>query len=147
MDRMELAKQFIQYSHEFRKKTFQKEFDEIMRGEIFVIFYVLYKKDGVFAKQIKDKMEVSSARVAAILNSLEKKELILRQQDSNDKRMIKVYLTDKGIKLAKQTQEDVLSRVLSLIDYLGDDAGHLIRIMGKLSGRLDEEVCHDKIIK
>ena len=139
MDRMELAKQFIQYSHKFRKQTFQREFDEVMKGELFVIFYVLYKKEGVSAKKIKEKMDVSSARVAAILKNLEKKELIERIENPEDRRMIKVNLTQKGIELAKETQEDVLKHVLSMLDYLGqEDSEHLIRIMSRLTSMMGE---------
>lgn len=139
MDRMALAKEFIQYSHEFRRQSFQRDFDEAMKGELFVIFYVLYKKNGVSAKEIKEKMDVSSARVAAILKSLEKKELIQRVENPEDRRMIKVNLTDKGRILAKETQDDVLNHILQIVDFLGaDDAKELVRIMGRLTTLMQE---------
>lgn len=134
MDYEKLAKEFIVVSHNFRKLNMQKDFDENMKGEMFVIFYVLYKKDDVTPTLIRESLNVSSARVAAILNSLEKKNLISRKQSEKDKRKVLVELTAAGIELAEETKNNVISDVTNMLMLLGEnDALEFVRIMKKLS--------------
>lgn len=139
MDYSKLAIEFVKCSHYYRRQDFQRTFDEAMSGELFTIFYILYQKDAVTPGMIAKEMEISSARVAAMLNNLEKKEYIKRVKSQEDKRKIHVILTQKGIDLAQKTKETVLQQVTDMLEFLGpDDAQHLIRIMGLLAHRFKE---------
>lgn len=134
----DLAKKFIINSHKFRRQKFQRTFDESMSGEIFAIFYILYQKEDVRPTKIAKEMEISSARVAAMLNSLEKKKLISRKRSDIDKRKINIELTKSGTDLAQKTKEDVLHQVSSMLEFLGEeDAKELVRIMSRLAKYMD----------
>ncbi|MCL2085183.1 MAG: MarR family winged helix-turn-helix transcriptional regulator, partial [Oscillospiraceae bacterium] len=81
-----------------------------------------------------DEMRVSSARVAAALNSLEQKGLITRQINKDDRRKILVGVTEHGKKMAEKHRQDVIGVAAKLLNLLGEhDAKEYVRITGKLA--------------
>ncbi|GAA4653265.1 transcriptional regulator [Anaerocolumna aminovalerica] len=134
MDYMELAKQFLHNSYQFRKRGHQKKIDETMQGEAFAILYILRQGDIVLPSEISNEMNISSARVAAMLNSLENKGLVTRQIDKSDRRKILVELTQEGKELAEKHNQMVVNNTARMLELLGEhDAKELVRIMGKLA--------------
>lgn len=133
MDYTALAKEFIEKTHQFRSHHQQKHVDEAMRGETFVILYLLKRRGSVQPNEISTAMNISSARVTATLNSLERKGMVTRRIDPEDRRRILVDITEAGRSLALQHQEMVLASVRDMLEKLGEtDARELIRILGKL---------------
>lgn len=134
MDYTELAEEFLQYTHQFQKGHHQKRIDGIMRGETFVVVYIARKGRCVLPSEISTEMSISSARIAAALNSLEKKGLITRQIDVDDRRRILVDLTPSGKELAERHRQTALNTTIRMLESLGEkDAKELVRIMEKLS--------------
>lgn len=134
MDYAELAEEFLQYTHQFQKGHHQKRIDGIMRGETFVVVYIARKGRCVLPSEISTEMNISSARIAAALNSLEKKGLITRQIDVDDRRRILVDLTPSGKELAERHRQTALNTTIRMLESLGEkDAKELVRIMEKLS--------------
>lgn len=144
MDYIELAKQFLHNSYQFQSRSHQKKIDETMQGETFALLYILKQGSVVLPSEISNEMNISSARVAAILNSLEKKGLITRSIDKNDRRKILVNLTQEGIVLAKQHEEMAINMTARMLGLLGEhDAKELVRIMGRLA-ELAPQITSDK---
>lgn len=67
--------------------------------------------DGCIQREIANNCDIEPATVTSILGIMEKSELIYRNQDPKDKRVLNVFLTDKG----KTAQKEV-ERVFNLID-------------------------------
>lgn len=129
-----LAQQFLEASHQFRKNNHQKKVDETLRGETFLILYVMKRGGSVLPSEISDAMNITSARVAAVLNSLEGKNLITRQIDPSDRRKILVNITEEGKEIARNHQELALGVVTRMLEKLGEqDARELVRIMNRLA--------------
>lgn len=144
MDYKELARQFLHSSYEFRSRGHRTKFDNTMHGETFAIAYILRQGDTVLPSEISNEMNISSARVAAILNSLEKKGLVTRQIDQRDRRRILVGLTPEGIKFAEKRKGKIIDATAKMLEFLGKkDAEELVRIMGRLTD-LTEELINDK---
>lgn len=134
MDYTELAKQFLSDSYLFRKQSQQKKIDESMQGEAFAILYVLRQGGSVLPSEISTVMNITSARVAAVLNSLEDKGLITREIDSSDRRKILINLTEEGKALAEKRYQMAVNSTVRLLKILGeDDARELVRITGRLA--------------
>ena len=66
------------------------------------ILYVLWQEDGVPIKTISERCGLAITSLTTMLERMEKSGLIIRQQDSGDKRKILIFLTDK----AKALKED-----------------------------------------
>ena len=58
------------------------------------ILYVLWQEDGVPIKTISERCGLAITSLTTMLERMEKSGLIIRQQDSGDKRKILIFLTD-----------------------------------------------------
>ena len=133
MDYTELAGQFLQYFNKFRKNHHQKAIDETLGGEAFVLLYIWRKSSYVLPSEVSNEMCISSARMAAILNALENKGLVIRQIDREDRRRILVSLTRSGEAAARELSQKALNSAVHMLEMLGErDANEFVRIMGRL---------------
>lgn len=110
------------------------------RGEVGVLSYLVFDKSDASAGELSEKLNVSTARIASILNSLENKGYIIRKVDSLDKRKTLVTATDKGKDLAISTKKEIINMLLKIIDEVGyDDIKEYIRILKKIRNVIDEQ--------
>jgi len=134
MDYDELAIELIRNMHSARRSGFGKHFSEGLRGEMFVLFYIMKTGGKAIPGQISSSVGVSSARIAMALNSLEEKGLITREIDIEDRRKINVELTQKGQEYVEEEQKRQVENVKGVLMSLGEkDAKELVRIIGRLS--------------
>lgn len=133
MDYRKLAEEFIQKSYQMKKNNHQQMLDESLQGEIFTLLYLKVKKDYALPKEISEEMNISSARVASILNGLEDKGFIERKIDTSDRRRILVSLTDLGKEKALLHEEKVIGIIARMLELLGEeDAKELLRITARI---------------
>ena len=81
------------------------------------ILYVLWQEDGVPIKTIAERCGLAITSLTTMLERLEKSGLIIRQQDSGDKRKTLIFLTDKA--KALKEDYDAVSDRMSAIFYQG----------------------------
>ena len=134
MDYTVLADELLNNMHLLHKAKFQKNINEAMQGEAFVLQYITHQKGDVLPGEIGNEMDVSSARIAAALNNLESKGLITRRIDLRDRRKILVGITPEGKVLAQQQQQAVIAGASKMLALLGEqDAREYVRITCKLA--------------
>lgn len=105
----------------------------ILRGELFVLNYLYNREDGVHPKELSEKLSVSTARIASLLNHMEEKHLVVRETDLQDSRQVLVRLTPDGLEAIQCCRRDVLANVERMLEALGpDDAREYIRIQEKI---------------
>jgi len=139
MDYSQLAAELLLKMQALRKMKPQKNIHESLQGESFVLHYIAHHGSDVLPGEISSEMDVSSARVAAALNSLENKGLITRQIDRNDRRRILVRLTPEGKETADRHQRKVVEGAAKMLALLGeDDAREYVRITGRLAEMLPQ---------
>ena len=89
--------------------------------------------DGCIQREIANNCNIEAATVTSILSIMEKAELIYRNQDPKDKRVLKVFLTDKG-RLAQKEVE----KIFNLIDmecfegFSEEEKDQTIKILNRL---------------
>lgn len=106
-----------------------------LRGEAAVLLYLLQcQKEGFITPgMLSEALNISTARVAASLNSLEKKALIVRVINKKDRRQIIITLTNNGQKQAKELKELQIKHLSFLLKELGEkDAFEVIRIAKRI---------------
>ena len=137
MECSELAAELLNGIKSLHKIKSQKNINEAMQGETFVLNYIAIHGGDVLPGEIGNEMSVSSARVATALNSLEQKGLITRRIDTNDRRKILVGITQEGKVFAEEHQQTVLRVASKMLELLGEhDAKEYVRIMKKLAEML-----------
>ena len=133
MDYEKLAAEMVKDLHQLQNLKPHKQLGECMQGEHFVIMYIAQQRGSVLPSKISKIMGISSARIAAALNSLERKGLVTRQIDPNDRRRILVDLTPAGQAKAAAKTQLLRERTTLMLTLLGeDDAKDLVRLIKRL---------------
>jgi MarR family transcriptional regulator, organic hydroperoxide resistance regulator len=140
MDYTRLAQEFMGIMNQLRRRGPQKQISDSMHGEIFVLHYISQHEDNVIPSEISNEIGISTARVAATLNSLESKGLITRKIDVNDRRRILVEMTPSGKEQVEKHFQMIMNTTTKMLEYLGEqDAKEYVRIMRKLAERSPED--------
>lgn len=122
----------------FKAKTHQRINDSLC-GEAFGLQYIAINGGSVLPGDISAEMNVSSARVAAALNSLENKGLITRRTDKNDRRKVIVEITPEGRLHAENHWNYIVGGAKKFLGLLGEnDAREYVRIMGRMKDVMPE---------
>lgn len=102
-------------------------------GEAFVMTY-LYQAGQALPSEISKAMQVSTARMAAVLGSLEKKKWIKREIDKENRRQIIVSLTQEGKQFIKSKTDAAVDGLAMMLQELGEeDATELVRISERVA--------------
>lgn len=104
-----------------------------MRGEMAVLRLLERESAALTAGEISRALRMTTSRVAAVLNSLQKKKLIVRQTDEDDRRRVRVQLTPSGITLCQIRKKHAIHHLSSLLARLGEeDAALFVRLMKRV---------------
>jgi len=105
----------------------------VMRGEMAVMRLLENESRVMTAGEISQKLKMTTARIAAVLNSLQKKELIERYADETDKRRVMVKLTQKGVAFCLKRKEEAVEHMAKVLEHLGEeDARTFARLMKRI---------------
>ena len=139
MDVKSDAEELMEKFRSCAPKKFFSSVEEAERGIGFILVF-LYKSDGeVIAGDIAREMNVTTARVAALLKKMEKNGLITREGSLNDGRRTVVKITGKGTDAVVRKREELLKRAELLIEKVGKkDLEDFIRISQKIRDALGE---------
>lgn len=105
----------------------------VLRGEMAVLRLLGEEEDGMSAGTISSTLHMTTSRIAAVLGSLEKKDLIEREADENDRRRVLVNLTEKGRAYHRARRQEAKMHMQELLKNLGpEDAATFVRIAGRV---------------
>ena len=104
------------------------------KGESFVLRYLAVKDNKVFPSEIGKALGSSNARISALLNTLEKKDFIIREIDETNRRNILVSITDKGRFLIKEEITEIQKIMANIFLDMGEkDSKEFIRLFNLFS--------------
>ena len=96
-------------------RAFQKAFDLELRNKVGVtlsqwrVINVLVSFNGITQKEIADKLEVEAPSLIPMIDKLQNLELVERRSDPKDRRINRIYLTNKAESLYESMHECGLS--------------------------------------
>lgn len=133
-----LAEEFIQAMDQHRHNK-PEPVSGAMRGEIAVLKLLFCAKQSLSAGYISRELDMTTSRIAAVLNSLEKKHMIERVGDAQDRRRVLVSITACGIDYCVSRREEAVSHMTALLTRLGEeDARSFVRIIKRMFEALPE---------
>lgn len=108
----------------------------------FVLLFLLDAASGGLAPNVlAEQAGVTRATVTGLLDGLEREELIERQADAVDRRALRVRLTCKGKRVAKNVFDQHGRWIASLFDNLSpSERTQLTALLDKVAGTLEERV-------
>ena len=135
MDYQKLAEEFMLHNANMRRARPQRMINDAARGEGVVLRFIFDNEgEDVLPSEISKEIKISTARIAATLNSLENKDMITRKIDPQDRRKILVRITDEGKQAAQKQHMVVIGEIAEMLQMLGEhDAKEYVRILGKLA--------------
>ncbi len=133
MDYNELAVKLVNMRASAPQVKMEKEMSHMARGEVLALNYIIANGNKVYPKDMSKALMLTTARIAAILKSLEKQGLVTRTPDSNDSRQVIVELTKTGIATVEERRNAMIHSVAKMLEALGEeDALAYVRIQQKL---------------
>ena len=133
MDYSALASELLEIRAGLLPVPATQQLSQMVKGELFVLNYLLLHEGIIHPKELSEKMAVSTARIASLLNHMEEKHYIERCHDQEDNRQTIVRLTKEGREAIHHTRQKVLQSVADMLEDLGpEDAEAYVRIQKKI---------------
>lgn len=134
MNNREMAEELFEYMNQFVKGPMQR-IQNVSKGELAILNYLACRQGETIPSELSSSFQLSTARVANTLNSLERKGYISRVHDKTDRRKVLVFITDEGRAVESMRHEEVIEGLENLLNKLGEeDSGELMRIFRKIKG-------------
>lgn len=133
MDYRELAGELVDAKQQAKSMVVERNVNKAIEGRPYVLKH-LYEYDGeAYPKDLCEDMGVSTARIATILNQLEDRGYITREDDPDDSRQVVVKITDEGVDKAREMHNELLDYFANLLKKLGpEDAREYVRLQHKV---------------
>ena len=98
---------------------------------------VLEKTGPLALSKLSRKVYLSASMMTAIVDQLEKKELVIRNRKSSDRRVILIELTDKGKDVVKKAPPSLQEQLMNGLSYLKEEEKislyqHLSRLLSTI---------------
>ena len=62
----------------------------------FFLLIALYEENGILISRLSDKVAVDKATLTGLLDRMERDDLVVRKADPDDRRAIRIFLTDRA---------------------------------------------------
>ncbi len=128
-----LTKEMIRLLDEHPRAARDNRFSAIMRGEM-AVMRLLHSgaKQKMTAGELSSRLGMTTSRVAAVLGSLQKKGLLERESDEEDRRRVMVSLTEAGDRLCEKRKRHFMSKISKMLAMLGEDAPTFVHLLGRV---------------
>ncbi len=131
---------FIKFSraaNALEARLFQETAIEDLTPSQFGVLETLFHLGSLCPGELSAKLLRSTGNMTLVLDNLEKRNLIKRVRETQDRRMIKVNLTPEGLELIERVFPQVVAKISSEFAILTPEEqvalGHLCKILGKQS--------------
>lgn len=133
MEYRKMAEDFCHMRTLNAKKISQIEAAILVRGEINALLLLEGQKEKILAGRVAEYLGLSAGRGTNILNNLEKKGLIEKSNDGNDRRKVYISLTEAGREYIVRKHQKVIEKYEEIFRELGlQDARDYVRITKKM---------------
>lgn len=112
---------------------------ESLRGENAVLTYLVNHREEIHPGTLAEHLSLVPGRTADILKSLEKKGLIIRRKDPEDRRKTIVSITEDGVLYIKERRKRIRDQYSGLYKELGaEDTVKLIELLKKMNNYFEK---------
>jgi len=106
--------------------------------EQYLVLDILWEEQSIPQQKIADIIHKDKNSVTKIIDSLEKKNLVNRVVDRNDRRINKIKLTQEGADLEKITTEVAINFMSGAVDGIDvDDLDTFVKVLHQLRNNLE----------
>ena len=142
MYRASLTDELLRIMDENPHSLHDDQISATLRGEMAVMRLLggSGEQRQLAAGEISRRLSMTTSRIAAVLNSLERKQMIVRKPDPHDKRRVMVTLTEQGKAFCSEKHRCFRKRAARFFELLGEeDARDFVRLMRRVVQILSSE--------
>ena len=133
------AKEYLDKLYSCMPKLFYSEIEATQRGFGLVLSYLEQADEKVYAGDLSKKLDVSTARIAALLKKMEQNGLVTRHTSPEDARRTVVEITPAGIASIDGMRTQALHRIELLLTQVSkEDLETYIRISQQIKEVINE---------
>ena len=121
-DREELVDRLIEVLKQTYFRNDSLRLESFLQGETKVLSYILNMNREMLPGEIAASLEMTPARIAGVLRSLEKKGYVVRRINENDRRKVIVSITDSGSEFVRNCTARLRGCLSELIEIMGKSA-------------------------
>lgn len=93
-----------------------------------------HKEEGISVKELAKTTNVTSGAITQFIDTLVKKDLVKREEDPNDRRVLRLKLTELARNQLQYFRKDYLASATRTFDFLSnDEINELIKLLTKVS--------------
>jgi len=119
-------------------ETWENLLLDCTKDEIFILLYV-YRKSEVNMSMIAEYIHVPLNTATGIVGRMEKKNLIARYHSEDDKRVVKVAITDEGTRHIGSVLKEIMKYIQIVMDRLSpEEIKMLFQTVSKIMEALEE---------
>lgn len=144
---------------EIQQKEFKDDYNKAIVNILFTQSYIVTKQNNLFkpyglspeqynvlrilrgqngnpitVSSIQDRMLNKMSNASRLVEKLKQKELVLREECPADRRQVDIMITEKGLQLLNQLQEEILNQNNNLIQLNQQEVSQLNFLLDKLRG-------------
>ncbi|MDF2504485.1 MULTISPECIES: MarR family transcriptional regulator [Clostridium] len=97
----------------------------LTHSETMVLFsikgYVETHEEGVKTSELSNILNVASPTITQQINSLEARGFVERSIDKQDRRAVRIKVTEKGEEILKKASKEFEESINGLVEYLGEE--------------------------
>lgn len=121
---LELARQLAEINKKMLRLSEYRKITDTNRGEGVLLGYLVRHDQEATPAELSGALGVSTARIAALLNKMERKRLVERQRNP-DHRTTTVRLLSAGKQLNREQEESFCQGVVEFFETLGEEKAAL----------------------
>lgn len=115
---------FYQYLDELKFLFFPDKWGnnllDYSKNELLAITFI-YRKENVNMSEIAEYINAPLNTVTGVINRLEKKRIVERKRDANDKRVVNICLSDEGKDIYETEKKEIVDFVKKVYNALTDE--------------------------
>ncbi len=133
MTYLELAHQLAEINKKMMKLPEYTKMTDANRGEGVLLGYLRHHDGEATPAELSVALDVSTARIAVLLNKMERKKLVERQKHPHNNKNTIVRLLPEGRKLSEEQEKIFKDRTVSFFETLGEDKAALfVELQGEM---------------
>lgn len=131
MTYLDLARQLAEINKRMLKISEYRKMTDANRGEGVLLGYLARHDHEATPAELSEALGVSTARIAVLLNKMERKQLVERQKHPDNHKNTIVRLLPEGKKLKEEQEEAFNHNVVKFFETLGEEKAALFVTLQK----------------
>ena len=117
----ELTEELVRLLDEHPREARDNRFSSTLCGEMAVMRLLHNSRQKMTAGELSSRLDMTTSRIAAVLGSLQKKGLLERESDEEDRRRV-----------LEKRKRHFMNKISQMLSMLGEDAPTFVHLLGRV---------------